>query len=105
MPTLGSAPMWRRPRSEKRACLAMKDGQGLSSYKTCSEKNTLNAVGQERSARTGNHPQCVIDTATRQQWTQTETGRRRAPIQHTIPAPPTGICRPLANGIGLPLAL
>lgn len=103
MVTLRSAPMWRHPRLEKRACLAMKDGHGLSSYKTCSEKKCPkcswpSAFGTHRKAS-------AIDTATRQRGTQTGTGRRSAPMQRTIPAPPTSICRPLANGIGLPVAL
>ena len=64
MATLRSAPMWRRPRLKKRTCLAMKDGQGLSSYKTCSEKKCPKC-GWPRAFGAHRKPS-AIDTATRQ---------------------------------------
>ena len=64
MATLRSAPMWRRPRLEKRTCLAMKDGQGLSSYITCSEKKCPKC-GWPRAFGAHRKPS-AIDTATRQ---------------------------------------
>ena len=103
MATLRPAPTWRRPRLEKRTCLAMKDGQGLSSYKTCSEKKCPKcgwprALGAHRKPIRNRYRNASTGT-------QTATGRRSAPMRHTIPGPPTGIYRSLANGIGLPLAL
>jgi hypothetical protein len=57
--TLRSAPIWRRPRSEKRACLAMKDGHGLSSYKTCSEKKCPKCSWPRAFGTHRNHPQSI----------------------------------------------
>lgn len=72
MATLRSAPMWRRPRLEKRTCLAMKDGQGLSSYITCSEKKCPE-YGWPRAFGAHRKPS-AIDTATRQRGLRQRRG-------------------------------
>lgn len=86
----------------KTGFLAMKDGQGRSSYKTCSEKNALNAVGQERSARTGSHPQSIqrLVNADSDRDRETQCANAAHDSRATHRHFPT-----LGKRIGLPLAL
>ncbi len=101
--TLWSAPMWRRPLLEKRASWQWKTSRDflhikLILKKKCPKCSWPIAFGTHRKPS-------AIDNATRQRWTQTMTGRRNTPMQHTTPVPPTGICRPLANGLACPYSL